>query len=542
MSASPDGRSLLADTIRELQAAYKPFSALRVLQAAAAHGGTPLDRHFARQRLRELALDLMPAVGRAWFPVVGAAGGGLVRVDVFLLDAVHPKLVGPEAAHFEPALRAGAELAGEGDLRLVAVLWPHESAAAIDGTSFELAVALAAWSRVTGRALPEHLALSGHVEPAFGVRVPGHLRQKRDVVTEAWGTTGRLISGPSGTPGVEPAANLPNIIHELLGMRLEPPPLGSRLERVAHHRKARAWARVVEAAAGLLADPSLELLAADEAFQVVAQQAQALAHLGRHGEARTTLIEALARFGRRVPGHQRAWAAAVLGVAFIDALHFDDAQAVLDTALAEVTGGDDASRFGRAQLHGTRARLASALGDHARAFEDGQRALQLTRPHERARNLGDLALWHLRAGDPDTAATWLDQAEAALPAAEAVRPAEAAATRDYLWLFRARLHAAQGEEARALELANALIYNENHAVSLGAAELCARLDARPVPEKIDALPDLAPGRPPSVLTRYRARIELARPAPDLARVAAWVGGPVEDPAAVAARLAVQLPY
>lgn len=543
MTVIQDGRGALTDAVRSLLTSLQPFAARRVVEAQVHHGSRPIERHHARQILDHLAPELEAVVGRAWFPVVGAAGGGLVRVDVYPQHVV-PIGVGQPMAHaFAAALQAGARLAGD-ERPLVAVLWPDATEAMLDGTSFELAVALAAWSRIAGRALPAGLALTGELGPEGSVRAPNHLRQKREVVTEAWGTGGRLLSGPTGATGVEGASELTGIVHDLLNISPAPLPFGSRLDQVRRHWAARAWDRVAECAAGILADPDLEWLPADEAFDVAVQRAQALAHLGRHGEARGTLVEALGRFTGRVPGQQRAWAAAVLGIALLDAGERDEARAVLEAALADLRGQDDATRYGRAQLFGTLARVESASGRHEDAVRCGQHAFELTRPYERARNLGDLAFWYLRAGDVARARTWLDQADAALPAFEAVRPLEAAATRAFLQMFRARLCLAEGDADATTALANPLIENENLAVMVGALEVCTRLGL-PMTQaraRLDAHPALAPGQPPSVLSRYRARIELARPEPDLARVAGWVGEPVSDAVALAERLAREVPY
>lgn len=499
-------------------------------------------RHQARVLLKDLEPKLEPRVGRAWFPVVSSVSaegpGGLVRVDVFDEGQV-PRGAEAPALVYQAALQAGAALAGNANRALVAVLWPRE--AQPDGRSHELAVMLAAWSRVTGLVLPERLAASGWVDAAQVV-APDLLVHKRAVVDAAWGTEGRLISGPTGTPGVDHRADPYAIIGDYLGLGGHRPTTERLAEAAREAFRTRDWHRTVQTASAALAQAG-DRLPADEAFGLAAWQAHALARLGRHAEAETTLSGALARWGDDAPIHQRTWAIAVLGVVLVDGLQLTAAVELLTQGLQQAADHTDAAaRYGRAQLHGTLARALSAQGAHVEALEHGRRALNLTRPYERARNLGDLAHWHLRAGMAVEAEPLLIEAETALPSYLDRDRESAETTGRFLVLFRARLHLALGDTAAALKGASTLLDARDPALQLGAAELMARLGrpAEATLARIDA--GLSPDDPPSLLSRLRARAELAGPHPHLDRVARWVGEPVGDPAALAARLAIELPY
>lgn len=477
--------------------------------------------HHARRRLKSLEPELRARPGRAWFPVlgrVGAATGGMVRVDVF-----------PGAcsdARFAAALARGATLAGETE-HLEARLWPPQPE--LEGQSFELAVAMAAWSCLTEQPLPERLAFSGHFEGAT-LTAPAGLAEKRRTVDDAFGPQGRLLSGPTGALGVEFASSLPDLLRDVIGPLDHAVPVHRFVASADQHFARARWREAADFAARAL-DAGGDVLSPEELFRLATQRAHALAHLGDEG-AGPVLARALADVSGADPSAQ-ARARAVFAVATLDAGQPERALAVLAEGLPAAP-----TATARMELLGTQARCLSALGRHAEAIRSATDAVTCAPPGEKARCLVDRARWHLRAGDLPGAAADVAAAREAVGTARSVKPGDANRTDDFIRLLAAQIDFARGEHPGARVAVMPLIGHRDVTLRLGAAELLARLGGDPDP----GLASLDDDLPPGIVTRLRARVELARPQPDVRRVEAWLGHPVPDAAALAAELTLALPY
>lgn len=524
---------------RRLLAAGRHFEARRAL--ADALGRTIAEQgqaaaHSLRADIANLDVELAPRVGRAWFPVDTAQGfvrGHLVRVDVHA--SVFPGDRETQS-RYATALAAGAKLAQGSADNLTVVLWPRGIEDQIHGRSFELAVAMAAWSRLVGAQIPERVAFSGLID-GDTLSAPHALEAKAKAAIREWGSDALLVTGPAEAPPWRAARNLTAALHCVPALTPTTAPFGERHAAVTKHYRTGHFEHAAEGARLLLADAG-DKLDPDERFLIATTRAHALAHLGQHDEAHATWIEARA-WADHAPPDAVAEADAVLGIIELDADRPEEGARIVREALARAGAG----RWAEAQLHGTAARLASALGDHAEAIRQAHAALERTRPYERARNLHDLAFWQLRGGYLTDATDTLAEAQAALDDARMRDPKAAAATAQFIALARARVAVATD----AHEAARALVATVDHpapALRFGVAELYVTLgdDRPPALRDLEGHPALAPGAPPSVLSRLRARIELRRATPDLRAVARWLGGPVTDPAQTLAALTLRLPY
>lgn len=522
----------VAPTVEELIQRGRAFAALRQLHAEAS-AAPPRRAHHLRRRVRGLALELAPAIGRAWFafegPLSARAAGGLARVDVF--EGYDPSC---------PALAAGARLADRPDAALHMTFWPPGVAAGLTGRSVEIAQAVAAWSRLTGVPIPAGVVFTGQIE-GDGLAAPpaASCAEKVKVVAAELGRTGRLIVG------ARDGATLGALLSDAVGVEVGGPrPLMSEVEDARrafadrdYQRAARLTKATIERGDGALD--------ADTLVDLGRMRLAALTHEGEVDAA----LDAWANLAPHLPAvspARRARAAAANAVILLDVDRALDAAALLDATIAPLLDApwhDASTRYALCELCGTRARVASALGDHASAALFGARALAFTRPYERARNHGDLALWHLRAGDPSTALAHLDEADAALPATEAVDAPSAQTTAGFLRVFRARALLDLDEPEAAEAMLKGLDADGHFALALVLAEIRGRLghDLSALLDPLDASRSLAPGAAIGAATRLRARIELRRPSPDHAAIRRWTG--VDgDPTALLATLDAEVPY
>lgn len=534
--------------VERLLGAFRPFAARHAL--ATAIDALPLHRRGVAQcRLRALDDDLAPRPGRAWFPVETAPGiftGGLLRVDVEHGARSADADGTLKNAGVAAALERGAALAEVPGAPLRERIWPSHAAAGVHQRSFELALALAAWSRLAGEALPAHVAFTGWFTEEGVLRAPetASLITKRTVVLEEWGAGGVLLTGPTAALGCREVPDLSAAL-EVLGLSGRSIPVRDqqrRAERLLEQRdnaRASAAARAARAAGAQILPP-------DELYALALLEARALTHEARSDEALAVYAEA-EQWAAEATLTDRQDFAAVAAIALLDEDRPEDAVPLLEGALDALTasGARDArARYSMTQLCGTLARVRSALGQHDAAIRLGERALASTRPAERARNLGDLAFWYLRAGRPERALGLLAEAAAALAAARDHGGAELEHTARFLRAFEARAHLAREDHEAARHTVAPLDEVTPIDIDLAVAEIHAQLGLDQVHRlrRLDGHSRLAPGTRPTVATRLRARIELRRPHPDLDAVARWLGAPVADPAQTLARLTQRVPY
>ncbi len=506
--------------------ALRPFKAVQLLRTGAL-GQPAFEAHSARRQARRYASELEPAVGRAWFPVEARQGVGLVRVEVHVGE-------GPSGLpRPESALVAGALAAGQADAQLHVRVWPEPPP--ITGRSYELATALAAWSRLTGTVLP-HLCATGHIDGDAVVPPPAaSLAAKLDATSAA--PTMFLLTG-SGAP--EPWQSAPTLaaVLQRLGLVAEGPPPLRELLTAAHAAADRRDDAAAEERARRALERGQDLLQPSELFALARLRAQALNHLGRSAEV-IELYDRAQQWAAPAARHERVSFVAVLGVALLDQDQPEFALQRLEATAADLEAAPRPGPhdFALTQVRGTQARCASAAGRHELARDLGLCALALSPPLERARNRVDCACWALRASDAETALEILARADEdlALPLRES--PAAAEFTRNYLLLCRARalLLLGRDEDARALS-----IEAKDQALELGGMELRAQLGDDPIEAlaSFDGRYTLPTG---SVLARYRARVELQRPSPDLGLVGRLTGS-TDAPHIQLARLAERLPY
>lgn len=491
---------------------------LRAAQRAAEAEASPFVRHWLLVRLAEYAAWTKPGVGVAFFPAVfntpsaDGAAGGVFRVRVRDEGSAFGRSVDPRfraglAAALE-ALKRRTNLAGSADPAAFSVeVLPNPGN--VEGASLDLAVAVATCSLVLNRPPPADTAYSG----VLGGPAPESLRlsEKRAALDAEWGPTSRLaVVGPPATR-CEDFSGLDTLLARHFGAPVERAPLPTRAEALLSK-----WPFEVQQALSLLQEAG-DRLGPIPTYRLAARGAENANHGGFSGLARE--FEALAaRFESRADVSDRALLAASGGIARLDADALegpDGAEAHLRGHLERLclapifdgTGDEPAMR-----LFGTSARVASALGRHDEAVELGLKGLAAAPPAERFRSAGDVALWHLRGGDPGAALAQLDAAAAEVAADPHLRPE--AGTQAFHDLFRARTLLALGRRDEALALHARLADARPLAVVLGRLELgvALGLDVADALRAFDAEQAEKPDgqRPGTVVSRYRARIERLR--------------------------------
>lgn len=503
--------------------------------------------HYCAQRLNLLSGELAPMVGRAWFVVAtaesGERQGGLVRVDVMngrpTSDGFSAR---PEVGS---ALNDGAALAEQARAPLVAQIWPPDAERCVSGASLQLAVAVAAWSRLSGAAIPGGVVFSGRLS-ADHVEAPNALEQKRATVRDELGEVGRLLTGQTAVAGCLCFESLKAMLQDGLGLLVgQPLPIADQIRWVAEAFDSDAFADAA-ARAGRLLQRTDGLIDGPELYHLASVRAHALARLSRSAEAVAQLREAV-RWQDSASSVTRARVGSVLGIAQLDAGRLDDAAEVLDEQLdplrREHKAGVADHAMGLTELHGTRARVCSAMGEAALAVEHGEAAVQFAPVAERARALQSLAFWCLRGGDLAACRVALDGADYALELARKIDQAAAEKTQRYVELTWARLLLAEGDVDAAMVRADGIETARRIDLTLGVAEVLieAGAEARVGFGVIDADPALR-GGVVTMATRLRARAELLRAAPNGADLRRWLGHEVVDRATALADLRVQLPY
>lgn len=177
----------------------RAWSALEVLASLDRPDEEPMVRWDARQARAALCVELTPRAGTAWFPaeladVVDGEPAGLFRASA--LPASSPDELEPNAAYAR-VLAHGATLARR-DARLIANLGGSE-ALKVTGRSYEIALAVAAWSRLAGRTIPNRFAFTGALRFDGRLIAPSarSIRCKLSVIDREWGAEGQLLSGPT---------------------------------------------------------------------------------------------------------------------------------------------------------------------------------------------------------------------------------------------------------------------------------------------------------------------------------------------------------
>ena len=379
-------------------------------------------------------LPLEPLIGRAWFPCIvddPDFAGVLIAVD-------SGRLNGTEDIDASARVRAWiSQLLGLDDhpaLASVGVQLSPPPGLRIDGTSHELACAIAALSRLL-ETPPNHApVLSGRLGSTRAEVQPVDATDRKAVVAslEAPGTFTLIVDTP---------LDLTTILADLFGDDWHSRLLNAlKLEPRIHAREAaRAWQRFFRVRSVLalseaeraraLAEAELALTAFTEGPSFVQARwvrgAMRL-HRGESSFARADL-EVVRRSLAQSPAHMfERWtqdeADAYLGIALIDQGRPTDAVALLRSALDHLDAEPPTTRDLRWQQ--VRLQVAGSLARALGATDQLQAAIDLAReslgmtfiPDQRARSLMDLAELERRHGDLATARATLARAREALDA------------------------------------------------------------------------------------------------------------------------------
>ena len=485
--------------------------------------------YWLQRRLAEYDMHRLQKVGAAFFPAVfdpplNGAVGGLWRVSVYQLD-------GREADHavdarFRRGVQKGIEAAKT--VHRVPVhglrVEVRPDLGPVVGESLDVAVAVATYSALTQLAVPKDVAFTGVLDgQAHDVL---RLAEKRAVVDTEWGLTARLAVVGADAERCDRFDSLGALLMRHFGPLPTPPTgqsLKARLERYLNASESEATgARAME----LLIDSKGKGVSAPLVYRVAAKGVRAANHAGE-SELATKIARDVAEIAPYADASDRALLEASVGIAFIDRGDPRAAVAHLGAVIDQSPAGPaiDSTGDGRIlQLYGTLARALSAVGDDQGALHYGKLACRVAPLEDRYRSAGDLALWQLRAGAPLAALLTLEAAADAVEADPDAAPD--AETRAFHGLFRTRVLLALGRTEEALEGYQSLDGSKDLSIRIGHLELgvCLGLDMTQRLAKFDA--DLAGLlAKPGIVSRYRARIELARgQSADFDAIERWSGG------------------
>jgi tetratricopeptide (TPR) repeat protein len=413
---------MTADRLAELRR-WAPFAPGGVGAAAAALGRAERALAGALHDLR--ARPWEPTPGVAWAPVVDV--GGLVPG---MLLPVFATGEGEVALPAEGVARARGFVAWHGGVDEASLPpWPLRRGSlppgvALEGRSWELAAALALWSRLTGSA--PGTVVSGAVTADGGLIGVEHADLKRAVAgVEAPGAAVWVVT--QDVPAEAALAALAAGGGDASGALADVDALRATVGLTPGAVAWEAWNALItddRRLAGRRAADARRLGAADRALGLVTWVEAALAlHRGDAEAALRGLAAAeplLRASGPRPPAHEEAVHAAWLAVALLDLGRVVAADGVLARAEAALNATPlpyRGARWGDALLRvlGSWHRVRVALGDLEGAAALLRRSLDDAHvPAERARTLGDLAEVLRRAGEADEARASLRAARAAL--------------------------------------------------------------------------------------------------------------------------------
>lgn len=323
----------------------------------------------------------------------------------------------------------------------------------ISGRSCGLAVALAVYSQLTGRPLPDRLAATGQVLPDGRVDevsdIPRKLRLRAEARPGCWLLVPADVIAPHEQ--ISPIRSLQHAI-ELLGG-----PVGPDFEDA--YRKTRnlarqgAWLVAAEQADSIIDHPAASEAERIELLTVLLCAAN---HTGRAARA-SDLVEKIDKFLQHelVPGVAGEALASCL-VAAVDSFQLQAAHTIVDRIAQHAWSSPDLVHLRGAQalLAVLEDRLPDAV--HLRRQNSLHASLD-----ELPRSLGDLADALRRLGELDDALATVEEALAVLWRTNGRRHGYLQQTQPFLHLHAARIHRARGERERAL------YYLDTAAPSLG---------------------------------------------------------------------------
>ena len=486
-------------------------------------------RYWLERRLAEYDAHRRQEAGAAFFPAVfdtplNGAVGGLWRVSV-------ARLFGREADHavdarFRRGVEKGIDAAKPGQ-RVPALGFQVEvrpDPGPVVGESFDVAVAVATYSLLIERPVPKDVAFTGVLDGQSHDVL--RLAEKRAVVDAEWGHAAKLAVVGADAARCDRSASLGALLVRHFGP-LPTPATGQSLKaRLEGYLNAPHHEATGVRALELLKDSAGKGVSAQLVYHVAANGVRAANHAG-HSELATEIALCVAEITPFADASDRALLEASVGIALIDRGEPRAAVAHLGAVIDRSPAGPalDSTGDGRIlQIYGTMARALSAVGDDQGALHYGELACRVAPLEDRYRSAGDLALWQLRAGAPVAAWATLEAAANAVEAEPDAAPD--AGSRAYHDLFKARVQLALGRTDEALAGYQSLDGSRDLSIRLGRLELgvCLGLDMSQALAAFDT--DLAGLlTKPGIVSRYRARVELARgQSADRDAIERWSGG------------------
>jgi len=378
-----------------------------------------------------------PEVGRVAFPAVGPAGSRFitVRADLAEHDHLPVGLTQQQAAAARAALDAARLVEPNAHFRLsisTGVPW--------NGASWGFAVALAALSAASMRALGDRIVATGEVSPHGRIGDVGDRRDKMTLLADAR-PRARMYVPDTWQDVQRPGVIRCGTLERAWDMLAHPvADLDKALEEVSRLERDGQW---LDAAvkAELLLDQPLE---DSERARLLVLLHMAANHLADPASQQrwSSKLEEVGVLGLDDVVVARAIGTRV--VSLVDDLAPDEAAAIVEEVAGRTWHGD-------AILHirGPTALVRTLRGDFAGALELRQQNVCAASEAERARCLGDLADAWLRVGEPEEA---LRSAEKAFTCSRSAgrRRGYQVLTEAYLILYKARALRALGRDDEAL--------------------------------------------------------------------------------------------